>query len=126
MATTFESKLKSAERIGAILKAKREHENMSQRDVAHILGYRNINFISMIESGRSNPPLARLADIVRAYGMEADFVPIMIKEIFPETWDIIKTLLAQYKDVLLDKGPVALEKQMDKSLAKYMKDFGIS
>ena len=80
----------------------------------------------MIESGRSNPPLARLADIARAYGMDADFVPVMLREIYPETWEIIKSLLIQYKEVLLDKGPAALEKQMDKSLTKYMKDFGIS
>ena len=124
--TDLDTKLRAAERIGAILKARREHQDMSQRDVAHILGYRNINFISMIESGRSNPPLARLADIARAYGMDADFVPVMLREIYPETWEIIKSLLIQYKEVLLDKGPAALEKQMDKSLTKYMKDFGIS
>ena len=102
--TDLDTKLRAAERIGAILKARREHQDMSQRDVAHILGYRNINFISMIESGRSNPPLARLADIARAYGMDADFVPVMLREIYPETWEIIKSLLTQYKEVLLDKG----------------------
>jgi len=123
---TLETKLKAAERVGAILKAQRENQNMSQRDVAHLLGYRNINFISMIESGRSNPPLARLADIAVAYGMDAEFVPTMLREIYPETWEIIKTLLAQYKDILANKGPVALEKQIDKSLAKYCKEYDIS
>ena len=123
---TLETKLKAAERVGAILKAQRESQDMSQRDVAHLLGYRNINFISMIESGRSNPPLARLADIVVAYGMDAEFVPTMLREIYPETWEIIKTLLTQYKDILANKGPVALEKQIDKSLAKYCKEYDIS
>jgi transcriptional regulator with XRE-family HTH domain len=40
--------LQAAENIGAILKARREDIDKSQREIAEALGYRNINFISMI------------------------------------------------------------------------------
>ena len=119
-------KLRSAERIGAVLKAKREDQGMSQRDIALALGYRNINFISMIESGRSNPPLSRLNDIARAYGMESDFVVIMLKELYSDTWGIIKELLITHKDIFAGKQPSQLDKKLDKALVNYMKHFGVS
>ena len=126
MAAEIDSKLRAAEQIGAILKAKREDQNTSQRDVALELGYRNVNFISMIESGRSNPPLSRLSDICRIYGMEPEFLPLMVKMIYPETWEVITTLLTQGKDFFANRTPAAIEKGLDKQMAGYLKDYHIT
>jgi transcriptional regulator with XRE-family HTH domain len=84
----------NAARIGRLLKAKREEQNISQRDIATILGYRNINFVSMIESGRSSPPLSRLPDIIRAYGLEASFILPILKLVFPDTFSAIVEILS--------------------------------
>jgi len=122
----IDSKLRAAEQIGAILKAKREEQNKSQRDVALELGYRNVNFISMIESGRSNPPLSRMSDICRVYDMEPEFLPMMVRLIYPETWEVVTTLLMQGKEIFANKTPASIERTLDKRMVRYLKDYHIT
>ena len=127
MAKAFDDlQLRNAEKIGAILKEHRERQDKSQRDVALVLGYRNVNFISMIESGRSNPPLSRLADICRAYDLPVDFVPVMLKALFPDTWEAIKSILAISKDLFVNRTPAQIEKELDHMMAKMLKEYKVS
>ena len=85
-----------------------------------------MNFISMIESGRSNPPLSRLADICRAYDMPVDFVPVMLKALFPDTWEAIKSILAISKDLFVNRTPAQIEKELDHMMAKMLKEYKVS
>ena len=118
--------LQAAENIGAILKARREDIDKSQREIAEALGYRNINFISMIESGRSNPPLARAIDICNAYELPYEFVPLMVRELYPDTWQVILAILNQGKEFFANKTPAQLEKALDKQKQQWLKDYHIT
>ena len=111
----------TAETIGAILKAQRENINISQRQVAEALGYRNVNFISMIESGRSNPPLGKLPDIVRAYQLDYKFVALMVKALYPDAWTTMFYVLdkSQSDDGLIGAdGKTNTKEKVDKELDK--------
>ena len=55
--------------VGELLKRKRESMDLSQKQISDKLGYPYFNFISMIENGASKIPLARIADVVKAYGL---------------------------------------------------------
>jgi transcriptional regulator with XRE-family HTH domain len=107
----------NANRIGALLKAKREGIYKSQRDIALELGYRNINFISMIESGRSSPPLSRLPDIAKAYDLSEDFTLVMLKKLYPDSFDALRYILK-----CLNLKPNA-EKELDGILSKLEKSY---
>jgi transcriptional regulator with XRE-family HTH domain len=75
--------------VGNILKEQRESQGLSQIDVAMELGYKNYNYISMLENGRSNIPVKRVMDIVRAYKFEDSVIPVFIKKLLPNVWEII-------------------------------------
>jgi hypothetical protein len=53
------------------------------------LGYKNYNYISMLENGRSNIPVKRVMDIVKAYKFEDAVIPVFIKKLLPNVWEII-------------------------------------
>ena len=122
----------TAKTIGAILKAQRENINISQRQVAEALGYRNVNFISMIESGRSNPPLGKLPEITKAYQLDYKFVALMVKALYPEAWGTMFYILdrCQKDDGLLGadgktNSREKVDKELDKLHAKELKKFNI-
>lgn len=59
--------------IGRVLQEQRKKIGLSQGDVAKQLGYVNINFISMIESGKSKIPVNKIDSLVMAYQLRPDF-----------------------------------------------------
>lgn len=73
--------------VGSILKAFRETNELSQRDVALNLGYANINFISMIETGRSSPPIGKIGEIVRAVQADTALITVVLKYLYPDAWN---------------------------------------
>ena len=110
--------------VGALLRHRREELNISQRQVANLMGYRNINFISMIEHGRSNPPLGRLTDICKVYQLPLDFLSVMVKGIYPDCWNILFAILDEdghFKDM----GRKEAEGALDKRFNDMMHDYGI-
>lgn len=58
--------------LGTFLKEKRENVGLSQKDVAHKLGYTTPQFISNWERGISTPPLKTLKKIGDMYKVSAD------------------------------------------------------
>lgn len=78
---------------GRWLKQKREDRNLSQRQMADILGIEYYTFVSQLETGRGRIPPERYADWAGALGMtprELVFVlmryyePITFSILFPE------------------------------------------
>ena len=82
------------ERIGSILKNFREAKGLSQRELARALGYMNANFISMIETGRSAPPLGKLLELCEAIDADKAIIAVILKYLYPDAWDA--TLAAIY------------------------------
>lgn len=82
----FTNVMENKERIGAILRGFRETNELSQRDVATKLNYVNVNFISMIETGRSSPPLGKLVELKDAFQADAAIVPVVLKFLYPDAW----------------------------------------
>lgn len=75
--------------VGNILKEQRESQGLSQIDVAMELGYKNYNYISMLENGRSNIPAKRIMDIIRVYKFEDSVIPVFIKKLLPNVWEVM-------------------------------------
>lgn len=78
--------------IGRILADQRKRIGISQGDVARELGYVNMNFISMIESGRSKIPMNRVDDFVYAYRMNPEFILVILRVMYPDILDSILRL----------------------------------
>lgn len=78
--------------IGRILADQRKRIGISQGDVARELGYVNMNFISMIESGRSKIPMNRVDDFVHAYRMNPEFILVILRVMYPDILDSILRL----------------------------------
>ena len=56
-----------------IVAIRRDEVGMTQGELARALGYKNTNFISMIENGQSEVPVDRAVDIANALGIDARF-----------------------------------------------------
>lgn len=78
--------------IGELLKRQRESLQLSQREIGDKVGYRNYNFISMLENGIHNLPIAKIPGIVKAYKLEPVFMGVFVKYLYPEIWEVFRTL----------------------------------
>ena len=76
----------------AYLKARREELGKSQAEIAKALGYKNANFLSVLENGKVRLPFAKLTTIARAYEVEPYFLNVMVKTLYPEIWDMAWTM----------------------------------
>jgi transcriptional regulator with XRE-family HTH domain len=72
--------------VGTFLKKYRESKGMSQRDVANKLGYRNINFMSMMEKGGSALPPNRIMEIVNAYCIPQEVSGGIFSLVYEDLW----------------------------------------
>ena len=83
-------------RAGRWLKQKREERNLSQRQLAELVGIEYYTFVSQLETGRGRIPAERYGDWANALGIPPrDFVytlmrfydPITFALLFPEAKD---------------------------------------
>ena len=80
---------------GYILKKKREEMGRSQTDIANLLNLKNYNYISMLETGRSNIPTKKITSFITNYGFEQKYIKAFIKKIEPDIWDITIKILEE-------------------------------
>lgn len=109
--------------IGELLKRQRESLELSQKDIGDRLNYPYFNFISMLESGRSKVPLARVSDIVKAYELPTEFILILTKELHPETWSLICEIKKSTKAFNTVIAVSDIEKNNDRILKGKLKKF---
>ena len=83
---------KAASKIGELLKRHREGLSLNQREIAHRLRYRSVNFISMLERGGSNIPFAKIPEIVTAYNLPPIFLLIILRECYRESWQVMSAI----------------------------------
>lgn len=75
---------------GRWLKQKREERNLSQRQLADLLGLEYYTFISQLETGRGRIPPERYADWAAALAMTPrDFVFVLMRYYDPITFSLL-------------------------------------
>lgn len=75
---------------GRWLKQKREERNLSQRQLADLLGFEYYTFVSQLETGRGRIPPERYVDWAKALDMDPrDFVYVLMRYYDPITFAIL-------------------------------------
>ncbi|MBV5326525.1 MAG: helix-turn-helix transcriptional regulator [Chlorobium sp.] len=87
------------EELGRILSEQRKRVGRSQGDIAKALDYSNVNFISMIESGKSKIPINRIAVLVDAYSMSPEFILVILRVEYPEYLDMIASIASRFPKI---------------------------
>jgi len=73
--------------LGRWLKQMREESNLSQRQLADLLGIEYYTFISQLETGRGRIPPERYVDWASSFGMTPrDFVMVLLRHYEPSTF----------------------------------------
>lgn len=87
----FESEALGLRRqAGRWLKQKREERNLSQRQLADLLGFEYYTFVSQLETGRGRIPPERYVDWAKALDMDPrDFVYVLMRYYDPITFAIL-------------------------------------
>lgn len=77
-------------RAGQWLKQKREERNLSQRQLADILGLEYYTFVSQLETGRGRIPPERYEDWANALGIKPrEFVYVLMRYYDPITFSLL-------------------------------------
>jgi transcriptional regulator with XRE-family HTH domain len=87
-----EKEFLSKEDFGRLLKAQRENVGLSQGKVAENMGYKNLNFISLIELGKSRIPFGKIMKFCDSYQFPTEFAIVIIAAQYPEYIDTIFNL----------------------------------
>lgn len=56
--------------LGLIIRERREARGMTQRQLAHLIGIGEANFISMLENGKDTLPVNRVSAMAAALGLD--------------------------------------------------------
>jgi len=76
--------------LGEFIKRWRDELGFSQGELTEMLGYKNVNFISMIERGAAKIPADRISDFADVYLIPKNFFAcLVLKCSYPEIWDLI-------------------------------------
>ena len=75
---------------GLWLKEKREAAGLSQRELAHILGFEYYTFISQLENGRGRVPTNKYRDYASAIGVDPKtFVKKLLSFYDPVSYEVL-------------------------------------
>jgi hypothetical protein len=107
--------------VCSVMKAHREHEKILQAEIAHELELPNKNFISMVESGRSKIPVARITEFVKAYRLNPAFSLVIIKWLRPGIWALFKSAVEDNPNLFKSQDPEPIDRVLDDSLVKLLK-----
>jgi len=117
-------------RIGAILRAFRDGAEISQKDIAESLNYANVNFISMMETGRSSPPIGRVSEIVSVYECDSIMTLVILKYLYPEAWSAILSALNDCHDIFGIQFSMdarnKIDQRVEKKFTEYIKTFSLA
>ncbi|MBV5326521.1 MAG: helix-turn-helix transcriptional regulator [Chlorobium sp.] len=92
--------------VGKVLSEQRKRIGLNQGDIAKQLKYVNINFISMLESGKSKIPVNKIDELVAAYQLPPEFILVAFQAEYPEYLGTMLRLAKKtpliFKDVVND------------------------
>ena len=119
--TISDNKFLNSVNIGLILKAQREHLNLSQKDVADRLGYRNYNYISMLERGASTISIPKIPSIIDAYELPVEFSIVIAKGLYPEFYEAMFYMVK----AISGKDIQTVDSEANQLMATMVKEFRI-
>jgi transcriptional regulator with XRE-family HTH domain len=103
----------SRQDIGRLLSLQRIRIGLGQSAIAKKLGYVNVNFISMLESGSCKIPVNKVDALVDAYQISPEFSLVILQAEYPEFLDTIKRLIKSVPSIFQD----AIIKNPEKEIA---------
>lgn len=109
-------------RIGKILRRRRDELDLTLKDICDKLGYKYANFISMIENGNSNIPLARIADFADVYELDNVFIPVVIKYSYESTWTAIKDTFRLNKSIFKPNNIDKIDSDIETAFKNFLID----
>lgn len=115
----------SAMAIGTVLKEQRESIKLSQQDVANKLNYKNYNYISMLENGRSSIPVKRLHDIFNAYQFDKEVFAVFVKRLLPDVWEVMMQVTEKEKLPSTKDDIEKFEVEIDQRFKQLLMKFGL-
>lgn len=107
--------------FGKLLRAHREKLQRTQKSIAEELDYDNENFISMIESGKSNIPLKRLSDFVNLYRLTPLEEMTALKTYHPEVYEVVLRMVLRGRE-LKNMNQNEVDEAVNDELNKYAED----
>jgi len=116
--------LTASEKVGALLKRRRESLGWTQKEIAQVLGYENANYVSMLESGSSKIPFTKITKITKAYCLDRLYIIIMISQLYPEYWRLINELIRTVPEldaIIHGKTMKEVDKMYDEALKEYFR-----
>jgi len=102
--------------IGLILKKTRIANGKTHKEIADELGYQHENFLSMIESGRSKIPMARITDFIEVFQLPSVFSLAIMKTYYDETLDILANIVNSAIDKRYNIFKENIDQDMDNSI----------
>lgn len=88
--------------VGGLLAEQRRKLGLTQADIAKPMGFTNVNFVSMLESGSSKIPMNKVDMLVKAYQLPAAFVLVALQAEYPELLDSLLRIAKKTPLVFLD------------------------
>ncbi len=83
------------------------------------LGYKNPNYISMLEKNRSTIPLTRIPDIATAYELPKEFALVMLQELYPDALRMVVQICNTFKGEELNTAVGPLDSTLKQYRRKY-------
>jgi transcriptional regulator with XRE-family HTH domain len=85
----------------------------SQREIAEQAGFEKPNVLSMIKTGNTKLPIARVGPLAKALGVDpAYLLRLVLSEYLPDTYQAVESLIGQS---LVSKGELEIVKAMRKA-----------
>lgn len=85
--------------FGSWLKEQRGKIGMTQKQIAQKTGYRNSNYICMIENGKTRMPATEIFTIADAYQLPDKGALLIVKLLHPELWKILNEMVARNPNI---------------------------
>lgn len=126
MTETGTESIMSRKAIGQLMKITREAEGKTQYEVAQSLGYKHENFLSMVESGRTNIPMIRIIDFIAEYNMKSMFGLVILKATFPDAYNFFVQLITETCEMLNGKNYDEIDRAVIEFFKSQVDVYGVS
>lgn len=92
----------SSKDVGGLLAEQRRKLGLCQADIAKLMGFTNVNFISMLESASSKIPINKIDLLIKAYQLPAAFVLVALQAEYPEHLNALLRIAKKTPLIFLD------------------------
>ncbi|MBF0101891.1 MAG: helix-turn-helix transcriptional regulator [Desulfobacterales bacterium] len=108
--------------MGHIFREYRERMGRSQAEICKMIGYKNPNYITMVETGRTKLPINKVLLAAKKYDLGKYGVPFLVKMLYPEVWSIILQILKDNSEDIKSKTLLNYDKDIDEELLMIIRE----